>query len=227
MRLVITTPATFGRLCPQKDYEIGMELNCLQVGSTRCLKIEHISGKSIGARYTNKDGAHRQLIDLGTFNQVQSVMAGHNLHATRKRKHSWLLSGFIYCATHAKRYTAEWHLNKKIAYYHCTNREGCSKYIETNKLKAQIAERFKEIQFSPDFIEAVISSVQKAFYQRNNDYESKRQGLVNRRKALEAKRKVAEESVLRNAHRCFLHADTKRDKKENRFTPKSDFRFGG
>ena len=43
---------------------------------------------------------------------------------------------------------------------------------------------------------SVIGSVQKTFYERNHEYESKRQGLVNRKKALEAKRKVAEEKLF-------------------------------
>ena len=78
----------------------------------------------------NKDGKHQPLIDDDLFNQVQSILAAHNSHACRRRKYTWLLNGFLYCYHHEKRYTAEWHLNKKIAYYHCTNKSGCGKYAE-------------------------------------------------------------------------------------------------
>jgi hypothetical protein len=57
----------------------------------------------------NKKGKHTPLIDEATFNQVQVVMETNNHKACRRRKYSWLLSGFVYCANHQKRYVAEWH----------------------------------------------------------------------------------------------------------------------
>lgn len=56
-----------------------------------------------------KKGKHTPLIDEATFNQVQVVMETNNHKACRRRKYSWLLSGFVYCANHGKRYVAEWH----------------------------------------------------------------------------------------------------------------------
>jgi site-specific DNA recombinase len=56
-----------------------------------------------------KKGKHEPLIDEATFNQVQVVMETKNHKACRRRKYQWLLTGFLYCAHHGKRYVAEWH----------------------------------------------------------------------------------------------------------------------
>lgn len=55
------------------------------------------------------DGKHEHLVDEATFNRVQAVLETHNHKATRRRKHKWLLSGFVYCAKHDRRYVGEWH----------------------------------------------------------------------------------------------------------------------
>jgi len=56
-----------------------------------------------------KEGKHKSLVDEATFNQVQVVMETKNHKACRRRKYQWLLSGFLYCSNHNKRYVAEWH----------------------------------------------------------------------------------------------------------------------
>ena len=141
-------------------------------------------------------GKHEPLIDEDTFNAVQSIMAGHNQHACRRRKYSWLLNGFVYCWEHKKRYTAEWHLDKKLAYYHCTNRYGCGKYVEKNKLEEEVAEKFKEIEFNDSFVEMIINKAKEIFYKRRREYEAKKQALVNKKTALELKYKVAQDKLF-------------------------------
>ena len=139
---------------------------------------------------------HEPLIDKGTFDCVQSIMTGHNHHACRRRKYTWLLNGFVYCDKQQKRYTAEWHLNKKLAYYHCTNRFGCGKYIETNKLEDKIAEKFKDLEFNDNFVEQVIEKAKSIFYKRRREYEAKKQALTNQKTAYEAKLRVAENKLF-------------------------------
>jgi len=139
---------------------------------------------------------HEPLIDEYTFNRVQKILDTKNNHACRKRKYQWLLNGFLRCYKHGCRYTAEWHLNKKIAYYHCANKSGCGKYSEQTKLEEMIADKFKTLEFSKEFIERVINKAKNIFYERRKAYDSKRQGLINQRTAFEAKRKVAEDELL-------------------------------
>lgn len=139
---------------------------------------------------------HPPLIDVDTFNKVQQVLAGNNHHACRRRKYSWLLNGFIYCHKHQLRYTAEWHLEVKKSYYHCTNKSGCGKYIATEVLEQKVAEQFQNIEFNPEFVERVITKVKAIFYQRREEYLSKKQALINQKTALEAKLIAAEEKML-------------------------------
>jgi site-specific DNA recombinase len=143
-----------------------------------------------------KKAKHQPLIDRATFDAVQMVLDGHNNHACRRRKYSFLLNGFLYCYKHNKRFTAEWHLKKTKAYYHCTQRGGCGKNIEINKMEGDIAIKFQELQFSNDFIELVIEKANAIYYGRKQEYNGKRQGLINQRAAFEARRKVARNKLL-------------------------------
>jgi len=170
------------KLAPSRFYE--MFKNRLYIGELHWGDI-HI-GKA----------QHEPIIEKETFDYAQSIMAGHNYHASRRRKYSWLLSGFLYCAEHGKRYAAEWHLDKKLAYYHCTNRHGCGKYIEKTQMENMVAEKFKDIQFDENFIELVINKAKEIFYNRREQYDAKRQNLINKKTALELKRKNAEDKLL-------------------------------
>ena len=145
-----------------------------------------------------KEGKHAPLIDEHTFNAVQTIMAEKNHRMSRRRKYKWLLAGLITCPRHNKRFCAEWHLNKKIAYYHCTYRKGCGKYIEQTALEGMVADKFRDLQFSEEFINLVIEKAKRIFMERRNKYDSRRQSFVNRRTALEARRRVAEEKLFTN-----------------------------
>lgn len=139
---------------------------------------------------------HEPLIDEYTFNRVQKILDTKNNHACRKRKYQWLLNGFLRCYKHGCRYTAEWHLKKKIAYYHCANKSGCGKYSEQTKLEEVIADKFKTLEFNPEFINKVIEKAKNIFYERRKVYDGKRQSFINQRTAFETKRKVAEDELL-------------------------------
>lgn len=141
-------------------------------------------------------GKHKPLIDELTFNKAQEMLATNNNHRCRRRKYEWLLNGFLYCYKHNSRYTAEWHLEKKIAYYHCTNKSGCGKYTQQLTMEGAIAEKFKELEFSPEFISLVIEKAKAIFLERRSGYDRNRQGLINRRSAYESRRRVTEDKLF-------------------------------
>src|SRR3989344_1886070 len=145
-----------------------------------------------------KEGKHEHLIDDYLFNKVQEILKIKGGHACRKRKYHWLLNGFLKCYTHECRYTAEWHLKRKLAYYHCTNRNGCGKYIEINKLENAIANKFKDLEFSQEFIDLVIEKAKNIFYERRKVYDDRKKALINQKTAFETKRKVAEDKLFTN-----------------------------
>lgn len=143
-----------------------------------------------------KEGKHEPLIDEATFNQVQKVMLEKSGSRCRRRKYFWLLNGYVFCPVHNRRFTAEWHLPKGKAYYHCPNKSGCGKYIEKSELENQVAEKFKDLQFDPTFVESIIEKVRATFQGRRKDYDSKQRTLINQKNAWGAKRKVAEDRLL-------------------------------
>lgn len=143
-----------------------------------------------------KKGKHDPLIDEHTFDQVQFRLSENNGNRCRRRKYFWLLNGYVFCPIHNRRYTAEWHFKKSIAYYHCPIGKGCSKYIEKSVLERQVADKFKNLQFAPGFVNSVIEKVKTIFETRRNEYYAKHRGLLNRKNACEAKLKVAEDRLL-------------------------------
>ena len=143
-----------------------------------------------------KNGKHEPLIDEDTFNQVQSKMFAKVGGRCRRRKYFWLLTGYTFCAIHKRRYAAEFHLNKSKSYYHCPNRDGCGKYVERTELEEQVANKFKDLKFTPEFTNSIIEKVKTIFEERRNSFCSKQKSLINRRNACEAKLKAVEDRLL-------------------------------
>ncbi len=144
-----------------------------------------------------KKGKHELFIPESLFNRVQAVLSSHNGNRCKRRKYEWLLAGYLRCPLHNCKYTAEWHLQKKLAYYHCTNRTGCGKYYEQVEMENDIADKFKDLEFSQDFINTIVEKVKARFLKARADYDNNRQSLVNQRTAWEAKRTVNEDKLLK------------------------------
>lgn len=141
-------------------------------------------------------GKHEPLTDEDTFNKVQKVLGTKLNNRCRRRKFFWLLNGYVFCPIHHLRFTAEWHLNKGKAYYHCKNRTGCGKYIEKENLENQVAEKFKDLQFEPNFVNSIIEKVKATFLGRRKEYDTNQRKLINQKNAYEAKLNAAEERLL-------------------------------
>ncbi|KKT29112.1 MAG: recombinase [Microgenomates group bacterium GW2011_GWC1_44_10] len=158
-------------------------------------------------KWTDKEkvGSHTPLISQSLFDQCQHIASKHRQFVMRIRKHTFLLRGIVRCPIHGKWLTAEWHhdtkklrrLGGKIAYYHCPQRGGCSKsYIETTKLEKMIAKQIKKYEFSEKFINFVIEAVKKQVAEDRNNTDSVRQGLINQKKGIEAKRDHIENLLI-------------------------------
>jgi site-specific DNA recombinase len=143
-----------------------------------------------------KNGKHEPLIDEDTFNRVQTVMNNHGGNRCRRRKYSWLLNGYVFCPLHNRRYTAEFHCKKLIAYYHCPNREGCGKYVERSDLEGQVASKFKDLEFSQRFISSVISKVKAIFRTRRDEYQSRQRAILNSQNSINTRLQSAEQNLL-------------------------------
>ena len=154
-----------------------------------------------------KMGNHLPIISKELYDVCQYVLAKHRNFLMRRRIHNWLLGGFAYCAECGQRYVAEWHKNAhklrarggKIAYYHCPKRErnGCrAPYVEMEDLEYQVEQEFKNMQFAPEFIEAVVRKTREKLDESRASALSIKQGILNRKLALEGKRNKLEDALI-------------------------------
>jgi len=155
----------------------------------------------------SKTGNHIPIISKDLYDVCQYVLAKHRNFLMRRRIHNWLLGGFAYCAECGQRYVAEWHNNAhklrarggKIAYYHCPKRErnGChAPYVEMLDIETQVEEEFKNMQFAPEFIEAVVRKTREKLDESRVNALSIKQGILNRKLALEGKRNKLEDALI-------------------------------
>ncbi len=153
----------------------------------------------------SKIGNHEPIISKELFDTCQYVLAKHRNFLTRKRSHNYLLRGFAYCAECDQRYTAEPHkINSqakkgKIEYYHCQKRggNGCpAPYVEVEDLEDLVEKEFKNMQFSQEFIDEVVKKARERVEMNRKNSNSIKQGIVNQKTGLEAKRTKLEDRLL-------------------------------
>jgi transcription elongation factor Elf1 len=148
-----------------------------------------------------KLGNHKPMITLDEHKQILGIMNAHNQHACRRRKHNFLLRGFVFCGICGQRYTAEKHrIGKNPDYYHCSvrnkNHSNQGQNIEVKELEKQVEEYFKKIQFSKEFINLVIQKVKKFYEERKVEKEKEKRILLNKKMEIERKREIAEEKLI-------------------------------
>ena len=153
-------------------------------------------------------GKHEPLVDKPTFNRVQRILSERSEYGIRKRKHNFLLRGFVFCKDCGKRYTAEWHFDEKkfkhrggkIGYYHCSQvgkRGGCSsKYVQVRDLETQVETTVAKLEFAPEFVEAVKNNIRGVYDETNKRVKLAKKALYNRKTAIEIKREKLEEELL-------------------------------
>jgi len=147
-----------------------------------------------------KMGKHTPLIDKATFDIVQGILREKGDYGIRRRKFSFLLSGFAFCKNCGRRYVAEYHYGKRyvvgngrIGMYHCgglgRTGTGCkAPYIKLDELENQVAGEVVKLKFKPEFIDAVKRNVQNVYGDSVNRVKAAKKAVYNRRDALDAKR---------------------------------------
>ena len=155
-----------------------------------------------------KMGKHKSLIDKSTFDIVQRILSEKQDYSIRRRKHTFLLSGFAVCENCGRRYVAEWHHSPKfkardgkIGYYHCSGLgkrgTGCNeKYIHLEDLETQIEQEVERLHFRPDFIEAVKNNIEQVYKESSSRTKSAKKALNNKKVALEEKKDKLDEEFL-------------------------------
>jgi site-specific DNA recombinase len=144
-------------------------------------------------------GRHEPMITLSEHHRILKIVEAHNLGASRRRKHNFLLRGFIFCNLCGHRYTAEIHPAKHKSYYHCAARRAHSnrhQNVDVADLERQVEEQFKSVQFSPSFVQAILDTLSEVSVRQRRDANLKKQVVQNQQRAIEAKRDRAEEKLL-------------------------------
>jgi len=123
-------------------------------------------------------GKHEKLIDDELFNKVQEILRERNQHASRKRIHNFLLSGFAYCADCGGRFWAERHVKKNGVIY---DQYFCSKcksgtYVDVDKLEEAVELLFQKIELSKEYTKEIMESALAMVkdLRQNTDSENKR-----------------------------------------------------
>lgn len=157
-----------------------------------------------------KMGKHIPIISKDLYDTCQYVLAKHRNFLMRRRVHSWLLGGFLYCAECGQRYVAEWHKNEhkfrarggKIAYYHCPKRDrnGCkAPFVEMSEIETLVENEFKNMQFAPEFVDAVVRKTREKLEESRTTATSIKQGIMNQKLALEGRRNKLEDALIDGA----------------------------
>lgn len=146
-----------------------------------------------------KPGIHETMITLSEHQRVLDIMATHTHHACRRRKHKFLLRGFIFCNLCGYRYTTEMHSRKKKAYYHCRSQgihSNMGQNVAVAELEAQVAEYFKTIQLSQKFIDRGQVRLENLVAEQRANVLDKRRALWNKQKSIEAARDRIEQKLI-------------------------------
>jgi DNA invertase Pin-like site-specific DNA recombinase len=155
----------------------------------------------------SKMGKQKPIIKKELYDVCHYTLGKHRSFLLRRRIHDFLLRGFLLCAECGQRYTAEWHKDSdklkkrdgKIAYYHCQKRgrNGCpAPYVQMDVMEELVEEKFKKMEFSDEFINAVVGKTKEILKEARRTSSSSQQGILNQKTALETKRNKLEDSLM-------------------------------
>jgi len=143
------------------------------------------------------DGKHKPLVERDTWLLCQKVMNAHNQNGSRKRKHNFLLSGFIYCDDCQGRYFGEQHKKKDKLYRHyfCGS---CKRgtYTDIDKLEKQVEKWFAKVEMTEEYANDLRNKAKAIIGSLRETTNEERQALVNQKTAIETKIRKAEDNLL-------------------------------
>jgi len=142
-------------------------------------------------------GIHEPLVDYDTWLLCQRVMNTHNQNGSRKRKHNFLLNGFLYCEDCQGRFYGEQHLKRGKLYrhYHCgTCKKGT--YSDIDELEKQVKKWFGKVEMTEQYANELRSKAKDIVESLRGTTNDERQALVNQKTAIDIKIRNAEDNLL-------------------------------
>ncbi len=135
-----------------------------------------------------KIGNHSPLTTKEIFDRCQQVIAFNNRYACRRRKHDFLLRGFVFCKTCGHRHTAAHNVKKGKSYYYCSRGADtmtCSeRYISVESLETQVAAEFCKIQFSDTLVQKITDRME-ILYKRHREVLDQERKILSGRKSVD------------------------------------------
>lgn len=143
------------------------------------------------------NGKHEPIVSYETWFLCQKIMNSHNQNSSRKRKHNFLLNGFLYCEDCQGRYFGEQHIKggKSYRHYHCgTCKRGT--YADMDKLEKQVERWFAKVEMTEEYANDLRNKAKEIVESLRDTTNEERQSLVNQKTAIEAKIQSAEDALL-------------------------------
>lgn len=140
-------------------------------------------------------GKHKPLISKAIWDACQQIMGVHNQHASRTRKHFYLLRGFVYCNNCQHRLWAAPAKKMAFHYYYC---HSCGKgtYVDTSDLEKQVEKWVGQLKVTDKYAKDLAVAAKQALKDLRNNNQEEEKLLINQRTAIRAKIQAAEDRLL-------------------------------
>lgn len=139
-------------------------------------------------------GKHEKLITKELFKQVQDVLSASNRGASRKRKHNFLLRGFVFCSECNHRMIGEKHEKNgnMYSFYYCRT---CGKgtYIDSELLESSVSKRMARIAISDQYRELVLATASDIIQESRDSRASELARLQKEEAVLNKALRIAED----------------------------------
>ena len=138
-------------------------------------------------------GTHEPLIEIETWQQVQSLLNARKIASERRRSHDHYLKGTLYCGACGSRMQLDFPANKqgvRYAYYVCSGRASKRKNCTRRAVPVGIAEQlvadcYRDIAISEEQYAALAAQVEAAFDERLTSRSQELAELTENRKRLQ------------------------------------------
>jgi site-specific DNA recombinase len=146
------------------------------------------------------NGQHTKLVEQTTFDRVQAILAAHNQHACRKRRHIFPLRGAARCAECGSRLQASYSRGKSGRYYglyHCQKvqhgrRVACSQpSTPISVLDREFERLLVQCELTPEGLSSVKQRIQSDLGDKQRVFEESKRCMERSLKDVtDAKKKV-------------------------------------
>ena len=141
---------------------------------------------------TTMQGKHEPLTTQETFDRCQAVLEQHNRSADRKRKHTFLLNGFLVCGICGNKMTASLQNVRQVTHYHCPQPEGKhsneGQYVRTEDLDGQVSDLFQTLQLPQEVIDGTLVEAKRILQETHGETDEQRRQAQAHKAVLEARR---------------------------------------